>query len=342
MFPSKFSKYKLEHILFWFFYALFWLLVSGSFKDYSQIVNTLIVVFFHAIVAYFNIYFLIPTLLQKRLYVSYALSLLFSISLICFPLAIIIYLLNPDNAVENQYNIWTLDFFITNSFFTSYAVGITMILRLILQWYQREKEKSELLRITSETELKFLKSQINPHFLFNCLNSIYALTLKKSDDAPQTVLKLSEMLRYLLYEAGEEKVTIDKEINYLNNYLELERIRLGNRGKILFENTTDSDEYLIEPMLLMPFVENSFKHGLNKQATDGWVKIILSVNDGKLHCSISNNKKEISANKTGIKIGGIGIENVKRRLDILYPNKYTLGIKESDITFEVELHLLII
>lgn len=342
MFPTKFSKYKLEHILFWFFYALFWLLVSNSFKDYTQIVNTLIVVFFHALVAYFNIYVLVPRLLQKRHYITYAFSLLFSITLICFPLAIIIYLLSPESAAEKQYNIWTLDFFITNSFFTSYAVGITMILRLILQWYQREKEKSELQRITTETELKFLKSQINPHFLFNCLNSIYALTLKKSDDAPHTVLKLSEMLRYLLYEAGEEKVTIDKEINYLNNYLALERIRLGNRGEILFEHTTDREDYLIEPMLLMPFVENSFKHGLNTQATDGRVSIVLNINSGKLHCTISNNKKEGTVDKIGTKIGGIGIENVKKRLDILYPNKYTLSIKDTESTFEVDLFLAII
>lgn len=341
MFPNKFSKYKLDHIFFWFFYALFWLLVSGSFKDVYQILNTLIVVCFHALVAYFNIYMLVPLLLQKQRYFSYAFSLILSITFTCFPLAILIYFIGPGSMAEKQYNIWSLDFFITNSFFTSYAVGITMILRLIIQWYQREKEKAQLLQLNSETELKFLKSQINPHFLFNCLNSIYALTLKKSDDAPETVLKLSEMLRYLLYEAGEEKVTIDKEIRYLNNYLELERIRLGNRGKIIFEHHTDSDEYLIEPMLLMPFVENSFKHGLNKQATDGWVSIVLNVNDGKLHFVISNNKKETTEKKDSNEVGGIGLENVKKRLDILYPDKYTLTINETNGIFEVALYLLI-
>jgi LytS/YehU family sensor histidine kinase len=221
-------------------------------------------------------------------------------------------------------------------------VGLTMVLRLSIQWYQREKEKSELQRITSETELKFLKSQINPHFLFNSLNSIYSLTLKKSDDAPQTILKLSEMLRYLLYEASEKKVTIDKEIAYLNNYFELERIRLGNRGKIHFETEIDSDEYLIEPMLIMPFVENCFKHGLNKLANDGWVSVILKIEEGLMNIVISNNMGQNNEEAEKKKVGGIGIENVKRRLKLLYPNKHKLLITNTNNIYKVDLELSII
>lgn len=338
MFSEKLSKYKLDHILFWLLYALFWLLVTGSITDVSQILNTAIVVFFHALVSYFNIYVLIPMLLQQQKYFSYAISVLLSITLTCFPLALIIYLFDPESASY----IWRPNFFIFNSFQTSYAVGITMVLRLSVQWYQREKEKSELLRLNSETELKYLKSQINPHFLFNSLNSIYALTLKKSDDAPQTVLKLSEMLRYLLYEAGEKKVTIDKEINYLKNYLELERIRLGNRGKITFESETDRDNYLIEPMLIMPFVENSFKHGLNTHATDGWVLIELKVKEGKLNFIISNNIKSNNVDNKGVKVGGIGINNVRKRLNLLYPNKHKLTIDSEENHYKVALELIII
>jgi sensor histidine kinase YesM len=335
MFSERFTKYKLDHIFFWVLYALFWLIVTGSIANLSQTLNTFIVVFFHALVSYFNIYLLVPLLLEKQKYFSYVLSVILSITLICFPLAIIIYFFNP----ENGGSVWSIDFFLVNSFQTSYAVGLTLILHLSLQWYQREKEKSELLRLNSETELKYLKSQINPHFLFNSLNSIYALTLKKSDTAPQTVLKLSEMLRYLLYEAGEKKVTIDKEIAYINNYLELERLRLGNRGHITFEAETDSDEYLIEPMLLMPFLENSFKHGLNKVANNGWIEISLKINNGLMHFVISNNiKKQVIENKEDT-VGGIGIENVKKRLNLLYPTKHKLLIESENNIYKVDLTL---
>lgn len=338
MFLERFSKYKLDHILFWFFYALFWLIVTNSINDVSQIINTLIVVVLHASVSYFNIYVLVPLLLQKRKYLSYILSVVLSITLTCFPLALLIYLFNPTNAVA----VWEPEFFIFNSFQTSYAVGLTMVLRLSMQWYQREKEKSELMRLTSETELKYLKSQINPHFLFNSLNSIYALALQKSEKAPQTVLMLSDMLRYLLYEAGEKKVTIDKEIAYLNNYLELERIRLGNRGEITFEYETDSDEYLIEPMLLMPFLENSFKHGLNKVAHEGWIKIELFINEGILTFLISNNIKSKSSESNKNEVGGIGIVNVKKRLNLLYPNKHKLLVENNNYVYKVALELNIL
>lgn len=336
---AQFRKYKLDHILFWLLYTLFWLLVSGSIADFGQILNTLIVIIFYAFASYLNIYVLIPLLLQKRKYLSYGFSITFTITLTYFPLAYLIYKYSPVSSFEVQQNVWSPGFFIFHCIATSYTVAITMILRLLLHWYEREKEKLDLLRITTETELKYLKSQINPHFLFNCLNSIYSLTLKKSDDAPETVLKLSEMLRYILYEAGEKKVTIEKELNYLKNYLELEKIRMGNRGTITFDTHTDDDNYLIEPMLLMPFVENSFKHGLNLQATDGWVAIVLNIEAGKLSFSISNNKGKNRLKIPVETVGGIGIENVKKRLVLLYPTRHTLTINETEEVYKVDLGL---
>lgn len=337
MVTFTFRRYKLDHIFFWLLYTLFWVIVSGSSTHISQILKSLIVVFFHAVTAYFNIYVLVPLLLQKQKYLSYSLSLILSITLTSFPLVIVIYYSDPEPD-SSIWDLWSQKFFVFHFITTSYAVAITLMLRLLLQWYEREREKTELLRLSTETELKFLKAQINPHFLFNCLNSIYALTLKKSDDAPQIVLKLSDMLRYILYEAGNEKVTVDKEINYLRNYLELEQIRLGNRGEIIFEHTTDSEDYLIEPMLLMPFVENSFKHGLNMKATDGWVKILLQISNGKLHFSISNNKGAKNY-VTGNEVGGIGIENVKKRLEMLYKGSHELQVVDGDNVYEVTLNL---
>lgn len=336
---AQLRKYKLDHILFWLLYTLFWLVVSGSISDVGQILNSLIVIIFYAFASYLNIYVLIPLLLQKRKYLSYGLSITLTITLTYFPLAYLIYIFSPTEASEVQQNVWSPGFFMFHCFATSYTVVVTMVMKLLLQWYEREKEKLDLRRLTTETELKYLKSQINPHFLFNCLNSIYSLTLKKSDDAPETVLKLSEMLRYILYEASEKKVTIEKELNYLKNYLELEKIRMGNRGKILFETSTDDETYLIEPMLLMPFVENSFKHGLNLQATDGWVSIVLSVENGKLLFTISNNKGKKGLKKTIETVGGIGIENVRKRLVLLYPAKHTLTISETEEVYKVDLGL---
>ncbi|MBK5286245.1 MAG: histidine kinase, partial [Bacteroidia bacterium] len=193
----------------------------------------------------------------------------------------------------------------------------------------------ELQKDNLQLELNALKAQVNPHFLFNTLNNIYSLALRKSEKTPEMILKLSDMMRYLLYECNVAQVPLQKEINFINNYIELEKIRHDKNVKIDFSLTGNLDDSEIAPLLLIPFVENSFKHGVNALVGKGWVDIRLNIMNKKLSLVVVNSKPE-NNNGTG-KEKGIGLENVKKRLELLYPGKYTLSIEPQEEKFLVNL-----
>jgi len=214
-----------------------------------------------------------------------------------------------------------------------------MTLLFFKQWFEKERLADKLEKLNIETELKYLKSQINPHFLFNSLNSVYALTLSKSDKAPEVVLKLSDILRYILYDGGEKVVGLKKEIEYLENYLDLEKIRYGSRLKTTLELEGDPSGKEIAPMIFLPFIENSFKHGVNSNIGNTFINIKFIIGVTDLHFYIENNKPLQKLNETPDYQGGIGINNVKKRLHLLYPGKHSLSIDEEGDTFKVKLHL---
>lgn len=260
-----------------------------------------------------------------------------SIILICFPLAIVFYSIDTVGTVSKS-EIWSVDFFFYNAVSTTYTVFLTLALFLFKKWYQKEIDNKELEQVNTETELKYLKSQINPHFLFNSLNSLYALTLKKSDNAPEVVLKLSDLLRYLLYEAGEKKVPLSKEIGYMKNYVELEQLRQGDRTAVHLSIIGDDSDCNIEPMLFVPFIENAFKHGVDNNIAASVIDIDLNINNGIMVFKISNDKPEHSTFKDADYKGGIGLTNVKKRLDLLYPD-HEIDIKDTKTKYTVTLKL---
>lgn len=210
---------------------------------------------------------------------------------------------------------------------------------MVKGWYERERVTQNLERISMETELKYLKSQINPHFLFNSLNSLYALTLTKSDKAPELVLKLSEILRYVLYEGGEKWVSLEKEISYLRSYLDLEQIRNGDRLRINFTINGSVNGKQVAPMLFLTFLENSFKHGIHRKTTSGFVDIEMNLEEDELDFMIKNSKPKFKADALNGKVGGIGIENIRKRLNLLYPDKHRLEISDGSDDYNVKLHL---
>ena len=218
------------------------------------------------------------------------------------------------------------------------GIGST-IYYIMNEWLKGQRKTSELHNKTLQSELKFLKSQINPHFLFNTLNNLYALTLKKSDLAPEIVLKLSEMMRYMLYECNERMVPLSKEVNYIKNYLELEKLRQGKKFDIKFDLEGEIEHQKIAPLMFIPFLENSFKHGLNNQISEGFVDIKLKIFDHSVEVDIENSKSPTLPSPSGKKSGGIGLVNVRRRLDLLYPDNYNLDIKNNPNTYHVNLKL---
>lgn len=340
-FYRRLTAYNLHHILLWTLYFLFWVYVisPGSSKaDYY--INSFVIVAIHALVSYFNIYFLFPVYLQKRNYLLYFIAIILSISLATFLESAVFMLLNTI-AAEDKSGLVSLRFLLTTAMAITYTTAITMSLKLVKHWYERERLAKQLEKVNTETELKYLKSQINPHFLFNSLNSIYSLALQKSDLAPELILKLSDILRYILYEGSEKKVSLTQEIKYLKSYLELEKVRHGDRMNLEIDIIGETDTKEIAPMLLIPFVENSFKHGLSKDIAKGFVKVKINTEKEMLHFEISNSKPingSVVSSKKNYQ-GGIGLINVEKRLNLLYPNKHKLKIGSEGTEFKVELDI---
>ncbi len=231
---------------------------------------------------------------------------------------------------ENINSIFILTFFVASS---------SSIYKIINDWFTHQREKADLRAQTLRSELKYLKSQVNPHFLFNTLNSLYALTLKKSDLAPEIVLRLSEMMRYMLYECNEREVQLDKEINYIKNYLELEKLRHGDKFEISFESSGDSNGLKIAPLMFMPFIENSFKHGLNSQIQSGYVNINMNIAEEQVQLVVDNSNPPVMPAMKKRKSGGVGLVNIKRRLQLIYPNQHNLDIEKTPNSFHVSLDI---
>lgn len=197
---------------------------------------------------------------------------------------------------------------------------------------QNEKKLLENANLTAENNL--LKSQINPHFLFNTLNSIYALALQKSDKTERSIMKLSEILRYMVYETGSEKILLEKDIYYISSYIDLQRLRLSSRVPIDYQVIGNLDHVYISPLILITFVENAFKHGISFTQGQG-IGILIEVIDKTLTLRVHN-----PVAKTGLHgAGGIGQKNAKRRLDLLYPGKYWLNIATEKETYVVTLKM---
>lgn len=257
--------------------------------------------------------------------------------------------------LEQQFSAWVVGvtnynndgltasyYVLDNLYYALTAVAVGVLFKLIEDWFRLQQERRALVGEKTTAELAFLKSQINPHFLFNTLNNIYALAYAKSDAAPGAILKLSELMRYMLYEnAGNgsasngtpQKVALSKEIQYLRNLVDLEKLRVPN-AQVQFEVEGNTDLYRIEPMLLISFVENAFKHGDLTDPNQPLV-IHLSIRQGKLLADVLNKKSERQKDATG----GIGLPNVRRRLDLLYPNQYTLRVEETEQTYGCRLEI---
>lgn len=223
---------------------------------------------------------------------------------------------------------------------TYYSISFTLmalLIKFMIDWFRTQKQKSELMARTKSSELALLRNQINPHFLFNTLNNLYSLVYKKSDEAPSMVMKLSEIMRYMLYDSNSDKVLLEKEIEYLGSFIELNELRMKEGRFVSFTVEGDVQAKMIPPMLLVPFVENAFKHGRKNYKLPG-ITILLEVHGQRLDFDIRNYLPSgAPINKD--KQGGIGLENVKRRLDIIYPEAYALDIQKNEEEYHV--HLMI-
>ncbi len=333
-----FTKRAVYHSLFWLLLLVSLMLIEDTGGGFLfTLSNEIVNVCFYATIVYFNLLYLIPNYLTRNRLLTYA-GLLILATIIITPLKIIVFYFKFSGYPELQAQLvrnQTIYFVATFVIASASTIG-----RIITDWVRTTQEKQELETRTMQTELRFLKSQINPHFLFNTLNSLYALTLKKSDKAPEIVIKLSEMMRYMLYECNEKRVLLSNEVHYIQNYLDLERLRHGSKVDISFEATGHISDQQIAPLMFIPFIENSFKHGLTNQLERGFVNIRLHVEKQDIDFFIENNKPNALPHQDHHRrSGGIGLVNVRRRLDILYPRQYSLEIYDNPKTYAVQLKM---
>ena len=220
-------------------------------------------------------------------------------------------------------------------------LSVSYILAIFLETFSIAQKKEEALILNKaenmENELKFLKSQINPHFLFNSLNNIYSLSMIDASKAQESILYLSDMLRYVLYECEKSFVSIEKEITYIQDFIKLFLLKSSKKYPVKTNFSIQNQAMQIAPMLLIPFVENAFKHSNIENIAESFITIdIVSTNDS-IHFTIENSFKQVMKSKDGV--GGIGIKNVKKRLELLYPERHSIVISENNGTFKVELKI---
>lgn len=280
---------------------------------------------------YTNAFIFVPRLVYRRRLVQYALVLLLALGVMLAFDALFFSLFIQMHA----YRVW--NFFAFHLPVFVFLIITSSALRLIRDRIEENQRSKERETENLKTELSFLRSQVSPHFMFNVLNNMVALARKKSDVLEPSLIKLSQLLRYMLYETGEDKVLLEKEVEYLQSYIDLQKQRFGKNVNIAtcFENVEGG--HTIEPMLLIPFVENAFKHGTGLMET-GEIDVRLNVRDGALHFSVRNRFNEGNESPKD-KTSGIGLTNVKRRLNLLYNKNYSLLIDKKDGWFTVSLHL---
>ena len=317
------------------------------------------------ILFYFNYYIFIPKLLNRRKFIFYAMSLIAMIIILLFSIRlfdhyyIAIKPLPPPPSIESAHIGDTykgdfisplsdkdggnlrmmrreLDIFVL----CILSIAVSTSIKVTGQWYSNEKERKEMENQKLSAELSFLKSQINPHFFFNTLNSIYSLAIQKSDKTPEAIVKLSELMRYIIYESDKNLVSLKKELEYIKNYVELQQLRLMSNVKVTYDiQGVAYSDIMIEPLLFLPFIENAFKHGIDSTRKCE-IKIKFVIASDRLVFIVENPIVKQSKRQSS-ESSGIGLVNSKKRLQLLYQDRHELKVTQTDEFFEVELAIKI-
>jgi two-component system, LytTR family, sensor kinase len=330
-------KYHLYHILFWLVLFATWHFFR--YQDYNPKVGiwiTAVKVADLALLVYITNYVLIPRLLYKKRY------WLFGILFVAMVVASSIFKMYILGQLMNIRNIFSLAGGLKGRIYDNVLPHLLLVstgaaFKLMLDQVRSQRKLAQLAKEKSDAELNFLKSQINPHFLFNSLNSVYFLIDKENSEARRTLLQFSDLLRYQLYDCNADRIAIEKEIGFLKDYIHLQELRRDSNYKVSVHVGEEVKGFSITPLLLIPFVENAFKHISNHSDQQNFVDVALHRQNGSLEFSVVNSKEK-NARSTE-PVGGIGLSNVKRRLELLYPGKHELAINGSEDTFSIKLKL---
>nr|WP_315422931.1 histidine kinase [uncultured Pedobacter sp.] len=277
---------------------------------------------------------LVSKILKEKGLLVYLLSLSATVAVL-YPLLAQLLILLPINTVFGRSIFVNNPFELENAFGAFAIMLISLPVVLALQWGKQNNRILSLEKEKSQTELDLLKQQLNPHFFFNTLNNLYALSLQKSDKTPESILQLAELMRYTIYKGQEKTVKLSQELDYINDYIQLQQIRLRKTLHFEFDKQITNDQIDIAPLLLIVLIENAFKHGIEPAEDAATLKLSLISNDTTLIFSCENSFDPEEVNE----IKGIGIDNLRKRLELIYPGRYTLEITTIADIFKAELKL---
>jgi two-component system, LytTR family, sensor kinase len=338
-FTRFFARYK-WHILFWVVYSSFWTIFSILQFNTPVLPAVLVGIFYfigQSSISYWAIYRLVPVYFSHKRYLLFALliigGLLLATTVITVSMKFSMRLYEAPVSGDNKLFLYV---FLTNF----YLVFFVIALKLLKDKIANDKRNQLLEKEKTENELRFLKSQMNPHFLFNAINSIYVLIKKDTDLAGITLVKFADMLRYQLYECNTDEIPIGKEISYLDNYIGLEKLRKGQAVDIGYETGPGREDFSIAPFLITPFVENAFKYVSSYPDKRNFVTIRLNYKDDIFELYVENSVDELATDiLKENNAGGIGLENVQRRLELIYKDRHTLDIRKDKGTYTVLLRI---
>ena len=339
----KERKTWLLHLSFWCAYASFFFYYIAfrrgeMLSDWDRIITDLsFQVIAMMIICYLNYFYFLPRFLKRRNIGRYILE--FLPLLIAFSYLVV----RGKQFILEAFDIrvdflYSSRFYITFTLNTLFLVVFIGLLRFVEDWFELEAKRKELENERLSSELGFLRTQIHPHFLFNTLNNLYYLAYTNSPNTTEVIAKLSQMMRYMIHDSNHSRVPLEKEIEYIENYIKLEKLRLDDNIPIDLKIQGDPTGKTIAPLILITFLENAFKHGVSNSADHSWIKVDLDIQDKGLTYRVDNSKIQES-NKNFKEASGIGLNNVRRRLKLSYPDQYRLDIEDSEEQFSVVLKL---
>jgi two-component system, LytTR family, sensor kinase len=334
--PSFFRKYKLHHVIFWVLYFVFWTYFAAR-SDGVSYLNAFLMTgaWFvgQAGIFYSCVYWLVPVFFNKKRYIIFILLALIIVAIsAAIPAGYTVWLMRQ---ISPGFKISFSLFFLYVSLSNFFVAVISVAAKVIKDRLKSEQRNQLLEKEKTENELRFLRSQINPHFVFNAINSIYVLIKKDPDFAATTLAKFADMLRYQLYECNVDEIPVENEISYLNNYIELEKLRKGDMVKVNYTVAGEVSGFSIAPLLLIPFVENAFKYVSAFTDKPNEIKIEAGYRDDVLSFFVENTTNDSINIKKDKTYSGIGLENVKRRLELIYPARHSLKIDAANNVYSV-------
>ncbi|HZY78234.1 MAG TPA: histidine kinase [Cyclobacteriaceae bacterium] len=346
----------LLHVSFWcvylsfFFYNISSRPPRGMEQDLATAFwRTAFHVAFNMIAAYINYFIFLPRFLEKHRKIGrYLLEFLIPFILIT-TIRVHLQRYMVDGYTYTEHYFYSNIYIVQMSATSLFVVVFVGMLRFAEDWFMLEAKKKELENEKLTAELSFLKEQINPHFLFNTLNNLYYLAYTKSDNTTEVIAKLSQMMRYMIYESNYQQVELGKEIEYMQNYVSLERLRLTDQIPIEFKVEGSPSGIKVAPLILITFLENAFKHGVNANNKNAWVNLSIKVDGKNCFYTVENSKAagaKVNGKTNGVHLdrgskSGIGLQNVRRRLELTYPDKYELDVKDLADRYYVKLKLVL-